>query len=135
MQIAKKIKQTGRILKRFIGSSFWRKRLVIFSIISSVILEIAMIWYLNKKIVGGDLLTLHYTIYGGVDLIGDRSGMFNLAYLGIAFILINIISAKFFSKSSVMLGKVILAVTPFLIIFIFSAVLLLINVNTQQMVF
>ncbi|NQU77157.1 hypothetical protein HQ544_00495 [Candidatus Falkowbacteria bacterium] len=72
------------------NSPFFKNRLVVWPLIINVALLILGFLYFFLKLVGREeLIPLHYNIYFGVDLIGNKNNIFKLSFIGFLVFLIN----------------------------------------------
>ncbi|MBU4332127.1 hypothetical protein KKD19_01270 [Patescibacteria group bacterium] len=76
-------------------TGFFKNKLIvwlgIFALLFNILIWIFIIWRLSA---GEELIPLHYNIYFGVDLIGQKNWLFELPLIGLFILAINFLLAR-----------------------------------------
>lgn len=111
-------------------SSYLRDKFIVINLLGSLVINFSLWIYLVWQTKSfGDLVTLHYNIYFGIDWLGPWYQIFLLPSLGLAFFLINfMIGAMVYQREKIL--SYFLAGTSSLVQLIFSlAATFIISIN------
>lgn len=112
----------------FLQTDYLKDKKIFISLIFSLLINI-FFWITVSSLTASSQgsIPLHYSIYFGVDLLGDRKEIFKLPFISLLFILINFILSFIIYKREKILSY-FLVFSAFLIqIFLLGAALLIIN--------
>ena len=76
----------------FFKNDYWQNKNIVFVLIFSLLINIFFwfsLWYLTMSYKGN--IPLHYSIYFGIDLLGNREEIFKLPFIALLIFLINFI--------------------------------------------
>ena len=109
---------------------FLRRPLVWATLGVSIILNlIAWVVLLINISPNPDLIVLHYTLYFGVDKVGQWNEALLIPSLGLLFLIINTPFGLYFEKRSIILSRFFLILIPITQFFVLFAVLFLVIAN------
>lgn len=112
----------------FLKNDYWRDKKIISIFIFSLLLNIFfwfVVWYSIISFKGD--IPLHYNIYFGVDLLGDKNEIFKLPLIALLIFLINFILAFIVYKKEKILSLFLTVAALMIQIFLLTAALMIIN--------
>lgn len=81
---------------RTASSPFFRNKLIVWSLILNVLFLVLNLFYIFLKLrIKEGLIPLHYNIYFGVDLIGNKGQILKLPFVGLIVLGVNCFLARF----------------------------------------
>lgn len=124
-------KNSNLTAKMFHNSRAWHNKffLINFFISFTVMLFILgeVVWaFFSLK---GEFLSLHYSIYFGVDWVGDRNNFFVFGFAAVFIFFLNYILANMLFEKKQLLSYFLMAVSSFVEILIFITLSLIIYIN------
>lgn len=116
--------------KSFFALDFFRFKLIVVALLISIAMPIFMAIYMKIKLPAGDInLTSHYTALGGIDMIADRAGFYNILGFAMVILVINFGASLWLFNRNKLLAKALMVFTPVALTMIAIALLALIRVN------
>lgn len=110
--------------------NFFADRVNSIFLLTGIVFNIALWLYLSWKIKPTDeLISLHYNIYFGIDLIGEWYRIYILSLSGLIIYFINLILSFILYKRGRIISYVILAITLFLQVTLLIAAIFIVRQN------
>jgi len=110
--------------------NFFVDRVNIFFLLTGIVLNIILWLYLSWKIKPtNELISLHYNIYFGIDLIGEWYRIYILSLSGLIIYFINLVLSFILYKRGRIISYVILTMTLFLQIILLIAAIFIVKQN------
>ena len=109
---------------------FFRRPIVWIPLLSALLLNLAT-WVILLIHVSPqpDLIVLHYTLYFGVDMVGEWKEAFLIPAFGLILMIVNTLFARYFEVRSRVVSYFFLVLTPILELFILLSVIFLVLAN------
>lgn len=114
----------------FFSRIFWKDKIVFWGLTVALFLNLILGLLLYLKIPDSNLpLILHYSVYRGVDFLGESSKIYYLPIIFLFFFLINLILADFFYKKEKIVSYILILSLPVVAAFFLMAGINLIIIN------